>query len=205
MSSEIYIHTDLSERDQIRNQIEKHSLRVEQLVQYARDYDVCSKWAAEEALTVATNARDLFKKIEAARKEIIEPARKFTNKVNDTAKIFTEKLQEVEQIIKSKIDNWKSQERREKEAREEEARLLAASLNVEILPFVEETPKYIKTEGATSYEKTVWKFDVTDLKQVPLEFLMINDKLVEGCIRSGMREIPGLKIYSEQKTIIVSR
>lgn len=205
MTTEIYIQTDVSDRDQIRNQIEQHALRVEQLVQYAKDYDVCSKWAAEEALTIATSSRDLFKKIEAARKEIIEPARRFTNRVNDTAKVFTEKLQEVESVIKAKIDAWKADVAREQAEKEAEAKLLAKSLNVDIIPFVEETTHRIKTEGATSYEKTIWKFDLQDISKVPLEFLTINEKLVDGCIKSGMRDIPGLRIYSEQKTIIVSR
>ncbi|WP_420147058.1 hypothetical protein [Spirosoma sp.] len=45
-----------------------------------------------------------------------------------------------------------------------------------------------------------WSFEVVDSLGVPLEFLMINESAVKEAIRSGVRKIPGLRIYQEPIT-----
>lgn len=190
---------------QIRTEIEKYAFRVERMVDFAHSYDVCSKLAAEEALSYAVEAKTLFKKLETLRKEITEPARKFVNRVNDTAKIFTEKLEKVEEIIKQKIDIWKHKQEEENQHKKEEAELFAKAMDLSVIPHVDDSSKVIRGEGVTSYEKTEWKFHVEDLCKVPMHFLKIDEEQIKLALRNGVREIPGLKIYSEQKTVIRSR
>lgn len=194
----------LNETD-VRQKIESHAFRVERMLEVARNFDVSSKEEAGTAMQMAVSARDLFKSIEEARKEIVEPARKFTNRINDTARIFTEKLQEIQSVITQKVDFWKRQEAEAQKQREMEAAMLSASLGVDTTPYVVENTASLKAEGASSYEKTVWKFDLQDIASVPAEFLTLNTRMIEGCIKAGMRDIPGIRIYSEKQTIFLSR
>lgn len=51
----------------------------------------------------------------------------------------------------------------------------------------------MKVPGA----RTIWNFEVTDASAVPMEFLMVNEKALREAVRAGVREIPGVRIFSE--------
>ena len=57
------------------------------------------------------------------------------------------------------------------------------------------------TAAGTSF-RSVWKFKVVDLAQVPREYMVLNEQMVGALARStkGAMQIPGLEIY-EEKTI----
>jgi hypothetical protein len=186
-------------------QLQVYDGKINQILTYAKNYEVVSNWSAEEAITLGGEAKALAKSIDNARKTITDPARRFVNKINDTARIFTDKLEQVEEIIKRKVATWKKAEAEKLAIEAESAKDLMASLDLDIEPFVEKAPKYVRGDGAMSYEQTVWKFDVEDLSITPREYLTIDEAKVKAAVKSGVREIPGLKIYSEQKTIIKSR
>lgn len=195
---------DIPEKD-VRNQLEKHAFRIERMVDFADTYDIKSQADAEEALSFAAEAKSLFKKIEGLRKEITDPARKFINKVNDSAKVFTEKLDKVEEILKRKIDVWKKKKEEEQKKAQVEAEAFAKAMELDVVPYVDEAPTTIRAEGAMSYEKIDWKFSVEDLSKVPMHLLMVDEDKVKQMLRGGIRDIPGLKIFSETKTVIRTR
>lgn len=196
---------DVTPRSETQRKIEQHALQVERLLDYAKSYNVISNWSAEEAISIAGEAKKLHKLIETARKDITEPHRKVVNKVNDTAKVFTEKLKAVEDIIKQKVETWKRIIEEKNKATEEALKKMTDSMGSDVSLYVDNAPKYVRGDGAMSYETTQWKFDVEDLSIVPREFLTIDEEKVKLSVKMGTRTIPGLKIYSEQKTIIKSR
>ena len=57
------------------------------------------------------------------------------------------------------------------------------------------------TAAGTSF-RSVWKFKVSDLNQVPREYMILNEQMVGALARStkGAMQIPGIEIY-EEKTI----
>jgi hypothetical protein len=57
------------------------------------------------------------------------------------------------------------------------------------------------TAAGTSF-RSVWKFKVVDLAQVPREYMVLNEQMVGALARStkGAMQIPGIEIY-EEKTI----
>lgn len=205
MSAETYNIEYLSSKEILKQEIQKHALIVETMVHAARDYSVCSKWSAEEAVTMASQAKSLHKRIEESRKEAIEPHRKFIASLNDTAKVFTEKLEQVDGILKGKIGAWKLEQQRAQEAAEREAKELAKATNSVVLPPVHEPVDKLRGDGALSYEKIVWEYSVEDLSIVPRDFLRLDEDKVKAMVNAGVRDIPGLKVYQTKKTIIRSR
>jgi hypothetical protein len=43
----------------------------------------------------------------------------------------------------------------------------------------------------------VWKFDILDEQKIPRQYLLIDEVGIRAAIRSGVREIEGLKIYED--------
>jgi hypothetical protein len=179
--------------------------QVEKMVFQAKDYDVCSMWSMEEALSFSLEARSLYKKIEQARKELTEPARRFANRVNDSAKVFTEKLKEIEKIIQFKVDDWKKKTATLHEMKREELELLAEAMDLSTSDIVHNQLTTVRVQGGVAYEKTDWIYTVENLSIVPREFLRLDEDKVKQAIKSGVREIPGLQVQEETKTIVRPR
>lgn len=55
--------------------------------------------------------------------------------------------------------------------------------------------------GSVASLRETWTFELLDIKQVPAEFLQVNEVLVRRVIagKSGLRAIPGLRIFPETK------
>lgn len=60
----------------------------------------------------------------------------------------------------------------------------------------------INQSGENASVRMVWEFDVEDIKQVPAEFIVINEKAVREAIKNGARDIAGLKIYQKPTVAI---
>ncbi len=149
-------------------------------------------------------ARDWKKHIETYRKSRIEPMRKEIANVNDRIKEFTEPLDQIEALAKIKVDEY-NQIVKQEQAKEQETLINACkTLNVEV-PVTLPVQSSLRGDGAVVYEKTAMRFEVEDLRQVPLRYLQLNEALVKQDLKLGLSEIPGLKIYEEKITQIRSR
>ena len=51
------------------------------------------------------------------------------------------------------------------------------------------------------YQKTVKKWRLVDIKLVPAEFLILDEKQVGALVRAGRKEIPGIRIWDEKITV----
>ena len=177
---------------------------IDQTLEKAMIFDVCSHWAAEEAMNIIAKVKGYGKAIEEIRKKTNEPYRKMMTYNNEKCRPFLDKLERIEKIFLNKIESWKYKYEKEQEVLEKEAHLLKDALQLDIVPFVK-TEAQLRTSDALAYEKRTMKFEVEDLSQVPREYLMIDEEKVELAMKSGVRKIQGLKIYEEKKTIIRSR
>lgn len=52
-----------------------------------------------------------------------------------------------------------------------------------------------------AYQKTVKKWRVVDIKLVPAEFLIVDEKQVGALVRAGRKEILGIRIWEERITV----
>jgi hypothetical protein len=54
----------------------------------------------------------------------------------------------------------------------------------------------------TATAQTVWKAEVTDPAAVPRQFLMVNEAAIKAAVAGGMREIPGVRIFEDVRTVV---
>lgn len=187
----------------------EHTLRefeyaIDDTLERAMLYDVCSHWSAEEAINLIARVKNYGKKIEDIRKRTNEPYRKMMTYNNEKCRPFLERLERIETILLSKIEIWKMKYAKEQEEMEKEAELLKDALQLEVTPFLK-TEAQLRTSSALVYEKTKLKFEVECLAMIPINYIMVDEDKVEAALKAGVREIPGIKIYAEKKTIVRSR
>jgi len=53
--------------------------------------------------------------------------------------------------------------------------------------------------GGTGFVRQRWRWEVIDPTQIPLGYLTLDEKAVSAAVEEGVREIPGLRIYPEEK------
>jgi hypothetical protein len=56
--------------------------------------------------------------------------------------------------------------------------------------------------GAVASLREHWTFEVTDFTQVPREYLCVDQPTVRDAIKRKVREVPGLRIYCETRTVV---
>lgn len=172
---------------------------------------------AKRAVALAAKAKKKAREIEAARKEIVAPHNDFVAAVNRLAKDCAGPLAQVEAILKKKINEHETRVRLELAKAQEAARQEAARLQAEIekqaqeagvqppvvvTPVLPEAPGPIRTEAGSASQRREWTFEIVDPMAVPREYLMINEKEIRAAVKRGIREIPGVRIYEETKTVI---
>lgn len=169
----------------------------------------------EYAVTLGTSSKQLCKKIEDVRKEIIEEPNEYVKSVNAFAKIFTEKLQVIESLMKQKIAQYRAvqeQKRREAElAAKKAADELQKQLNAQAkalgtepvqvaTPIIPIGPPVTRTETGAAHGRKAWTFEVENEPEIPREYLEVSTKKINDAIRGGIRQIAGIKIYQKDTT-----
>lgn len=192
------------DKEEIGRALETFEYAIDDALEKAMLFSVSSQWSAEEAMNLIAKLKGYIKKIEEVRKRVNEPHRKATIYNNEKCRPFTDKLERIEHILFAKINAWKVKYEEEQKLLEQEAEQLKNALQLDVSPHITREAT-LRTSEALVYEKTQWKFDIECLSEVPRQYLMIDEEKVEAALKSGVREIPGLKVYQEKKTIIRSR
>ena len=152
----------------------------------------------------------LKKAIEEKRKEYVGPINEHLKAVNKVFQDFTAPLTEADSITRQKILNYrKEQERiRQEQERINQLRIEAAQAEMELkgeltesVKVIEVTPAaptHYRTESGTLGKFMVRKWELVDFNLVPGEYKMLNEVLIGKLVRSGIKTIPGIRIYEEE-------
>jgi len=164
----------------------------------------------EYASTLLTNAKQMIKSIDEQLDTTMRPYIDLKNSINDQQKVAKERAAEVkkplEEAIKTLNDSIisyirESKKEAERLKRERELELKNAktdeSGNALEPVHVFAIPDPPKVKGLS----VVTKFEVTSPIDVPRGYCVPDLKAIEGAIKAGVRDIPGIRIYTEEKII----
>jgi len=172
------------------------------------------------AVEMASQAKKLINSIETVRLSIVEAPKKFTSAVDKFAKGFKDQILSIETELKKKtLDFLRKKEAEHREAerklQEERAKLQAkldkdakkAGVESVRVPdvIIPEVQTKTKTEDGTAFIKKEWTYRIIDISQVPREYMILDEKKVKGAVKAGMRSIPGLEIFEDDKLSIRTR
>jgi len=183
--------------------------------------DELSSKAANDDLKLA---KEFISKLETRRKFFVKPLQDHVSSINGEFKKLTSPLKEAYEIVRGKLTVYATEldnkRRAEEEARKKEGESkskAAADFLGEDVPAVVEEPKKqttaIRSSLGSSNLKKIWTFEVVDIKKIPLEYMVLDEKKVNAMIRAHTRnergvntcdlEIPGIKVF--QKSILAVR
>jgi len=201
--------------DQAKTRFSHYIEKIDSLMETAFELSVDTESSNENAVSIGTTAKALLKKIEDQRKELISEPSEFVKSVNSFCKIFTEKLQGIEDLMKQKIAQYRAvleQRRREAElAAKKTANDLQKKLDLEAkekgtepvkveAPVIPKQETVTRSETGSAYGRKVWTFKIIDVQSVPREYLVVSDSLLRDAVRAGVRNIPGVEIFEEVRT-----
>ena len=196
---------------------------IERMKGQANAHVVCDDRSQGDAIAMAGQAKKLAIAIEKKRKEIIEKPGEFVKTVNAFVKSFRDNLDEIDRVLKSRIQTHmlkiKAEQVEAQERARVEAETLQAALDARAQKLQDETGENIPAvvvpapvipaqtisrseTGSAAYLRKSVEWEVVDIAIVPSGYLVIDKVAINHAIRAGIREIPGIRIYETETTVI---
>jgi len=192
------ITDSLDEAERVAKQkIGQHQARIE--MERRKAEEAARKAAAELQAKLRAEADEANRKAreEAARIAEAETKARLAREAEERAK-------------RQKEDEAARKEREAHEAVEIEAARKAAEAEaakhyidapVVITPVIPEGQGVVRTEAASAHQRKVWAFEIVDMVAIPREYLAVNEQSIRDAIKMGIRNIPGIHIFEETKTV----
>ena len=155
-------------------------------------YDAEQKRKREEAERKAAEAaRKERERLEREAAKAEEAARKKRAADEARARQLEEEGRAAEAEAKRKV----AVEREEAKLRDAEAKREAAA-HVPTAPVIQ--PEQPQVKGIST--RQVWQFEITDIRQLPPEYLKADEKAIGGVVRAlkDRTNIPGVRVYAEE-------
>lgn len=155
--------------------------KVESFKKLSEGFNLVTVSDCKEGMSMAMQARKLASAVDKKRKEITRPALDFQKGIKKIADAFIDELKAIEDSLTEKVNDFNA---------EREAKSMEMGI---IIPIVDEV------EDGSCFTKEVWEHEITNLNEVPREYLMVNTKAIKAAVKDGTREIPGVKIFKSEK------
>lgn len=191
-------------KDQAISEISSKGLAI---LKEADELQILDQLRLEYASLLLSDIVKIKRGAEERRQFFVKPLNDHVKAINDFFKNLLAPVEKADQIIRSKILNYRQREMKRIEEVEKERRQLLlenpiqgnpGSLPAERLE-VQPLPKTVKVEGATTTTaRKVWDFEILDASQVPREYLTIDAQAIRTAIKSGLRSIPGIRIFERE-------
>ena len=187
----------------------------------AKAMDVASDQDMVDATSLLARIKEALTRAEVARKVLVGPLNAHVKMINGQFTAVTAPLAESERVVKQKMGVYiEAQERARREEaqrrfREEQERALDQIVDLDAageevaaevaLSFAAAAtaaePERIEPTRTESGEalsvRKIWAFEVVDFRALSDEYKSANDLMIRSAIRSGVREIPGLRIFQQ--------
>lgn len=193
-----------------KKEIAELEIHNENIIAATEGHQIESQKDVDSANVFIKQISGQLKKIEEKRKTFTQPLNQSLKEINKTFKELTKPLEKIKSILAQKVMVWRKQEQdkiraeQERIEKEEERRRKIQEAHEKkghevAEPVVMKRPEPLQ-ETDTTQTRKVWKFEIVGI--IPLEYMTVNEVEIREAIRSGIREIPGIRIYQEEIMVI---
>lgn len=203
---------EITPLDAAKNQLMQFRAAVNAMQREVAELSVSDAATEAKAGEMTAQVKALSKQIIAQQDMIISEPQRFVKSVQVFTLPFRKDLEAMEGQLKRKLGDYAYQ--KEMERRKAEAAALKASAEAQKkidreakkagidpvqlpTPVVPQESAPIRTESGTTSFVPVWDFELVRIEDVPHKYLMIDASAIRNAIRSGVRDIPGLKIVEK--------
>lgn len=173
---------------------------------------ITSEEQAELATDVIKRCRVFEQKVDTERKKDKAPILAQGKAIDESYKALIGPVADARTKLNEKLSEY-ARERAKAERAEIEQNALAAAEQLEasgeadgalaVLDASDMAPTAIRSDsGASTHMRDDWKYEVITKTEVPEYLKVVDDRLVKQAIKDGKREIPGLRIWNEQKAVV---
>lgn len=157
-----------------------------------------------EAVIFLSKVKDLLKRIEDKRKAYKVPLDKQAKELQKFFKALSDPLEMADKSVRRSVEEYiyKQEMARRKQ---EEANLKKIEKAVETgkaMPVLKtvQVDNQIKTAAGTLSANLEWKAEIYADSTVPREYCVPDIALIRSAVKSGVREIPGVRIFEAVKS-----
>ena len=161
---------------------------------------------------------ELISRVEAKKKEIVAVHVSLTAPLMDHVKFIDRMYKPIEDVLvgisaslrQKNVDYFKAKERKAEEKRQKEMEKFnakaqkAVEAGKDIPDFnsrVVEPEKTVVTSAGTLSMQKFMNFEVLDGSLVPRKYLVVADSLIRNAVAEGAREIPGVRIFEDVRSV----
>lgn len=153
---------------------------------------ITTRGRALEVVDYVADARSLIDAIEEKRKELTKAERAYIAKVDAEAKVLINALESMQKNAVEKLEDWSAS------ATQEDMQEVDWSTTEILLPELVDNAKLVTTK-AYVLQKDKMEYAVTNTSLIPKKYMKLDEKKVKSLFKAGVREIPGLDIYTTKK------
>jgi len=200
----------------VKPQFTQYIEKVEKMVTDAQAIEITDDDRLKFAVALGGEAKKIIKAIDTKKKDVTAEASDFVKSVSGFCKLFTDKLSNVEDMLKKKISGYQTKVELERRKQEEIARKAKEKLQQQInkeaeqagveapqvpAPVIPKQETITRTEtGTSSYQVKRLVCTIIDPALVPREFCEPSQKLLNDAVKQGLREIAGCTIEEVSET-----
>jgi hypothetical protein len=178
-------------------------------IDMAKAHMVTDQQSADIANDILIKITAGLKEIEKKRLSFTAPLNQSLKEINATFKGITEPISDAKTELSQRLMSWRAAEQKriqdEQDAarKEEERRRKIQEAHAAKGHQVSETTTPVAKPMPFSVQDTTrtrkqWTYDILDEKQIPREYLMVDKTEIMKAVSSGVRDIPGVKIYQKE-------
>ena len=174
-----------------------------------------------EATDFGKKITKLVKDVDLARKAATEPLKAAISQTEAPYKNLAAELEKIKRTLDSKMSGYLAEKRKKREElerieREKQAEALRkaqeeAAMNgkVEDVQAIEVAVEHVETmpikstvsvrgfTGASASSRKIWKYEITEPDLIPRNYCEPSAAKINAAVKSGVREIPGVRIFEE--------
>lgn len=178
------------------------------------DFIITDGPSAMQASEMLVQLKTIGNKLEVVRKALTKPLKDEAKRIEAQFRPSAEALEKADVMLRTKMLAFRQQQEKEAaEARKaliEKAEAAAASGDQnEALVLSQQamsqdsglTGKVNAADGSVGV-RLIWDFEVEDLALVPPEYFVLDESRVRAAVRSGVRDIAGVRIFQKEQLAV---
>jgi hypothetical protein len=168
------------------------------LIEKIKELKIVDQDSSIEASNYLLLINKAKKNLEEKRKFFVGPLNDQVKKINAMFKQYSNPLQEATRYIGSLMFAYRKKTEEEERKKNEEVLKLAEKVGIESKDLeIVEKPEPVKTDLGTVSTRKVTKWRLVSFSKLDDAYKTTNDVYINKKIREGIRQIPGLEIYTE--------